>query len=307
MTKRNDTLGALQAAASGNSDPDADKGSYGGVAPSNFFENVRDDEKELALARAMLAEKEAELKQLEEAQQLGASDEEIAELESNLQDAKTQIEVYKQDAIVRQEDGTYKFREFRLGATHLELTGEITIEDFIALGHALKKFGDALQFWYGDWANLFIGDETDDTKRGELYDKLADEFGLKRKSLRNYALVCRKVGVSLRKDTLHFGHHNLVTGMDVGEQISWLEKAVIGDVDENGNHQIWSVGRLRAEIKGVGDEQESDEVTAIEHRQTRLRDTVLKEAPKDRQRWLKLAKSELLRWQELVKSIEKLG
>ena len=160
-----------------------------------------------------------------------------------------QLKAKMQDAIVRQADGSYRFRNFQLDSVKLSVVDDINEADFNALGDAFKKFGDALQWWWGDWANIYVGDETDDFKRGALYDELAVQFDLQPKTLRNYAFVCRKVDVSLRKDGLHFGHHNLVTSLSTTEQKYWLERALEGNTDDAGKHQIWSVARLRDEIK----------------------------------------------------------
>ena len=74
----------------------------------------------------------------------------------------------------------------------------------------LSSLGSATQFWIGDWANLYVGDEKDDRLRGALYNKLADEFGFNLKTLQNYASVCRNLDVSLRRETLNFSIHRIV-------------------------------------------------------------------------------------------------
>lgn len=206
--------------------------------------------------------REIAVQRLEEARRSGASEEEIAELEKKLKEAETQIEVYKQAAIVSVGEKGFVFRNFSLSKVGIEVTGSITEQDADALGYALKKVDSALQFWFGDWANLYLTDGMNDNQRGHVYERLAQEFGIEHRTLNNYASVCRTIAVSLRRETLLFSHHRIVSELPEvlkGRESEFLDKAVKGD--EKG---IWSVRRLRQEIEIERAKLESARVVEVE-------------------------------------------
>ena len=114
------------------------------------------------------------------------------------------------NAIVLNSDGMYHYRRFRMTLTQLIIPEDISPEEFDALGYFLKGMDNAVQFWIGDWANLYVGDEPNDQERGKLYTELADRFGMQVRTIQNYASVCRNLEVSLRRETVSFTHHREV-------------------------------------------------------------------------------------------------
>jgi hypothetical protein len=181
----------------------------------------------------------------------------VAELTEKNEALEQRIGNYQQTAIVSVGDG-FLFRNFSLSKIGIRIDGDISPDDADALGHALKKVDTALQFWFGDWANLYLTAEMDDNARGEVYDTLATKFNLERITLRNYASICRILNeVSLRRDTLTFSHHKEIAFLPEilkGREVEFLDKAALGD-----EGKVWSVRRLREEIEKECAKLESSE------------------------------------------------
>ncbi len=151
----------------------------------------------------------------------------ITELESEINHLKEQVS----RALV-QEDGVYKFRRFRMTRTALVPPDGITKLEANEFGYMLSGMDSALQFWMGDWANLYVTGIDDDLERSEIYDKLSKDFGIERKTLRDYASICRILDVnkdpSLRRDGLLFTHHKLIAYLPKelkGREIGFLDWA----------------------------------------------------------------------------------
>lgn len=142
------------------------------------------------------------------------------------------------------DDGGYSFRRFRMTSTSIILPEALTIEEANDFGYMLAGMEDALNWWRGDWANLYVEGIDDPNKRGEEYDKLAESFNMNSRTLRNCASIARKVEVSRRRDTLSFTHHVEVAPLTPAEQDTWLTRAEEGD-----NGKRWSVATLRKAIK----------------------------------------------------------
>lgn len=137
----------------------------------------------------------------------------------------------------------YKFRRFTMTKTSVTIPDELTEEEADEFGALIAGMGSAINWWMGAWANIYVTGITDDNKRGEIYEGLADHFGIEHSTLKNCASIDRKV--SLRSDTLSWSHHVLVAPLSPAEQSQWLKRAEQGD----GDGKRWSVARLRSEIK----------------------------------------------------------
>jgi hypothetical protein len=152
----------------------------------------------------------------------------------------------------KQIEAVFASSEIRVGAflftpTGLDVSEEASEADWNEVGKILAYLDSALQWLIGDWANWYVERQSpkDDNERGRLYDEICEMFNLERpKTVRNYALVCRKVHVSLRKDTLSFSHHNLVTGLDEDWQEIWLSRA---------EKENWSVAEMSRQMQNEGD------------------------------------------------------
>jgi hypothetical protein len=146
-------------------------------------------------------------------------------------------------SIVQINESDFAFRNFRLTGTGLIINGEITEDDANDLGFALKKFDDALQFWIGDWANLYLDDNMDDSQRSNVYAFLAEKFVIEHGTLKNHASVCRLLDASRRRDTLSFSHHVEIAHLP--EKLKGREDEFLDAALENN----WSVRQLRKEIQ----------------------------------------------------------
>ena len=94
-------------------------------------------------------------------------------------EAKTrEMELQLENSLVPLEDGSKQFLRFRLHRTGLEIPKDITDDEADTLGYFLAGLSDALQFWRGDWANLYIPDDATDQERSDIYAELSRRFGI---------------------------------------------------------------------------------------------------------------------------------
>lgn len=131
-------------------------------------------------------------------------------------------------SLVTLKDGSKRFQRFGLRATSLELPADVTPEEIDALGFFLASVGDAVQFWRGDWVNLYVPQGADDRQRSEIYAELSERFGIGHSTLKNEAWVCRTLDASLRSDALSFSHHKEVAGLPAalkGREAEFLQIA----------------------------------------------------------------------------------
>jgi hypothetical protein len=106
-------------------------------------------------------------------------------------------------------------------------------EAWLGIGRRLSAVVASSAWCLGDW--LAYGQEL----YGSRYRDAVEQTGLEYQTLRNYAWVARRFGLSRRRDTLSFGHHAEVASLPEPEQDFWLRKA-----EEFG----WSARRLRREV-----------------------------------------------------------
>lgn len=118
--------------------------------------------------------------------------------------------------------------KIELTPTSLVIRGDMSEVDYELAWGKLALVHGGTQWWIGDLA--------DQSDRADL----AEKQGIERKSIREYAYVCRNIEPSIRMDALYFGHHQLVASMEPADQREWLDKAVRYD---------WTVAKLRSEIR----------------------------------------------------------
>lgn len=124
-------------------------------------------------------------------------------------------------AIARTDDHVIVIGDkLRWTPTGLQISGELLPDEWIQVFELIRRVQSGIQWIIGDW--LVYGDE----KLGKTYKELAEITGYNEKTLRNLAYVARRVSMSLRKDTLSFGHHNLVASLPEPGQVQWLDYAV---------------------------------------------------------------------------------
>jgi hypothetical protein len=116
------------------------------------------------------------------------------------------------------------------------------VEAWTALGVKIARYSDASSWWLGDW--LAFGQ----IKYGRRYKEGIAATGLDYQTLRNYAVVARRFGLSRRRDNLSFQHHSELCALGDDDQDLWLDLAA-----ENG----WSKSELRRRLRGVGQRRPS--------------------------------------------------
>lgn len=129
---------------------------------------------------------------------------------------------------------------FRFTSRGLQVNGEISLEDWQEVGKVLSFLNTSMQFLIGDWArygeNLGYG----------THEKFAEQFGFETQTIYNFKWVSENVQISLRKENLKFGHHNLVAAMESEQQAYWLDYASDNEL---------SVAKLREAIKSSKQDQ----------------------------------------------------
>lgn len=124
------------------------------------------------------------------------------------------------NALMQLEDGSIQQGNFILTRTGLMLTGEPDEQEWKRVGSLLQRLDGAIQWLLGDYLAY------SERVWKKTYEQIAAEWGRNPKTLRNYVWVASKVDMSLRKDTLDFGHHNLVAAMQPADQDHYLSWAV---------------------------------------------------------------------------------
>lgn len=118
--------------------------------------------------------------------------------------------------------------------------GEITYEQYEALGSLLGRWRRSSGWWIGDWINYGEG------AWGERYAQALHETKLAEQTLLNMSYVCRQIPYERRLDGVDFSVHAVVAPLPPREQKAWLKKAKAGD---------WTVAELRARIKAKRTDQ----------------------------------------------------
>jgi hypothetical protein len=110
----------------------------------------------------------------------------------------------------------------------------LTFEAWSAIGARIARHTSATTWWLGDW--LIYGQD----KYGRRYKEAIAATGLDYQTLRNYAMVARRFGLSRRRDGLSFQHHAEVCALADAEQDRWLDSACA---------QGWTRNELRRRLR----------------------------------------------------------
>jgi hypothetical protein len=114
----------------------------------------------------------------------------------------------------------------------------LVFDQWVEIGRRVASQESASLWWLGDWLNYGRG------TWGECYRRGIELTGLDYKTLRNYAMVARRFGLSRRRVTLIFHHHAELFAFPPDEQDRWLDEAEV-----NG----WSRGELRRRLQAQRD------------------------------------------------------
>lgn len=115
----------------------------------------------------------------------------------------------------------------------IEFRGELTFDEWDALGRKISRAARCIGFLVGDWINYGEG------RYGEMYLDALNKTGFDYQTLRNFAWVAKAVQLSVRTDKLTWEHHKMVAKLAGDDQRVWLEAA---------QKQALSTRRLRKSI-----------------------------------------------------------
>ena len=94
----------------------------------------------------------------------------------------------------------------------------MTPEEVQSAWQVLGTISGAIQWWIGDFLNYT------ESILGEAYTQyIPEQFDPK--TINNWKWVSNRIPQTLRKETLSFTHHLLVSGMNVSEQKKYLNQA----------------------------------------------------------------------------------
>lgn len=159
------------------------------------------------------------------------------ELEAEITSLRQELSQYR---AAFEQGRALSFERCQMSTVGLQVPPDITPEEYSNVGYALRFLSDSLQWMIGDWCVF------GDMAWGTGYRDLAEQFGFKVETLRNYKYVAEAVKVSLRSDTLTFSHYQVIAAIrderglpDTERQQHWIDRAIE-------NH--WTVAQLRAAI-----------------------------------------------------------
>jgi len=131
-----------------------------------------------------------------------------------------------------------KYEKAKFERNHLIIDENISKNEWLNLGQALKQVEGSVQFWIGDWARF--GDKRGYYTDSKVYDELEEITGYGHQTIKDFKSVSENVQSSLRNDDLSFNHHKEVAKLIPEKQEIYLKRAK----EEN-----LSVRELRSEIR----------------------------------------------------------
>lgn len=126
---------------------------------------------------------------------------------------------------------------FEFTMTELIVHGEPTFREYQSVGDFIQRSVKAAEWWFADW--LRYGEERSDWK--EKVDQAISSTGLSEKRVKNIRAV-GAIDASRRRDTVDFGLHAELTGMEPADQTKWLDR-----IESHG----WNRAELRNEIRAA--------------------------------------------------------
>lgn len=150
-------------------------------------------------------------------------------------------------AVLPFQDGQISFGKYRITPIGLDITGELTLEEWENIGQTIRQVNQALPWLVGDL--MVYGNRV----WGKTYEDVARLVGRSVKTVYNWANIVGSIEFSRRRETLHFSHHALVAPFDAETQSEWLDFAI--------QHHL-SVHRLDAKIKEAAGEKDPTPTTS---------------------------------------------
>ncbi len=111
-------------------------------------------------------------------------------------------------------------RKFSIDRTGIRFRGELTFDEWEAIGREITPMAKAVGFIIGDWMNYGM------SRYGDKYGEAMKSTGLAYETLKTSSYVARSVELSLRNPNLDWHHHKAVAKIkDPDEQRRWLQLA----------------------------------------------------------------------------------
>lgn len=156
----------------------------------------------------------------------------------------------------------FELPEGTLHPNGLQLTNpDMTFDSWTQIMHRIGAFARWSRFALGDallFGEAVFGEDSAQAVEGtaaERYDVAQRVTGLQVATLQNYASLCARIPIPVRRIELDFSTHEPVAALERDEQVYWLEQAVV-----NG----WDRGALRQAIKDAKNPPaEDDGVDAV--------------------------------------------
>lgn len=134
----------------------------------------------------------------------------------------------------------------RTTETGLSLPAKVTYDQ---MGHVLEMIGTMARAtaWWGGDALLYAEAHFDEGQ----FSQLSEALGWAPNTRLNVLAVCRAFPPERRHLELTFGHHASVAGLDPEDADHWLARAQEGEELPNKEKRIWSVAKLRSELRAL--------------------------------------------------------
>lgn len=137
------------------------------------------------------------------------------------------------------ERGLFSHPDCRFTLSGLEIRPGMPIDDWIELGQMLKRCGDSVGIWRGDYVNY--GKREYGKKK---YEDAIVLTGMKEQTLKNDVWISKAIPSSVRSDELTSKHYRYLAPLRSIKKIQgWIDRAVKGD-----GRKAWSASKLRKEI-----------------------------------------------------------
>lgn len=136
------------------------------------------------------------------------------------------------------ERGGFNHPDCRFTLSALEIRPGMPINDWVELGRFLKRAGDSVGIWRGDWVNYGKHEYK------KKYEEAIALTGLAEGTLMNDVWVSKAIPISLRSEVLTSKHYKYLAPLKSKSKIrKWIERAIKGD-----KGKAWSASRLNKEI-----------------------------------------------------------
>lgn len=137
------------------------------------------------------------------------------------------------------ERGLFSHPDCRFTLSGLEIRPGMPINDWVELGQMLKRCGDSVGIWRGDYINY--GKHEYGKKK---YEEAIALTGLKEQTLMNDVWISKAIPISVRSEVLTSKHYRYLAPLKSKSKIrQWIERAIKGD-----KGKVWSAARLDKEI-----------------------------------------------------------